>query len=45
VEVIREAADFPLPDGQKEGDDEGWQLEKLRFCWRSVGLMWTERWR
>ena len=22
--------------------DGGWQLEKLRYCWLLVGLMWTE---
>ena len=22
--------------------DEGWQLEKWRYCWRLVGLTWME---
>ena len=22
--------------------DEGWQLEKWRYCWWLVGLMWTD---
>ena len=25
--------------------DEGWQLEKWRYCWWVVGLMWTEVWK
>ena len=31
--------------GMKRLVDGGWQLEKWRYCWWLVGLMWTEgRW-
>ena len=34
-EVTGVVADVPTMDG-------GWQLEKCRYCWWLVGLMWTE---
>ena len=40
------AADSPPLDGQRQGMEslvnEGWHLKKWRYCWKMVGLTWTE---
>ena len=38
--VIRVAREY----GMECLVDEGWQLEKWRYCWRLVGLTWMEAW-
>ena len=45
-EVTGVVADAPTTDGLGKGMerlvDGVWQLEKWRYCWWLVGLMWTE---
>ena len=45
-EVTGVVADTPTTDGFGIGMerlvDGRWQLEKWRYCWWLVGLMWTE---
>ena len=43
-EVIGVVADARTTDGlgKRYGTFSGWQLEKWRYCWWLVGLMWTE---
>ena len=46
-EVTGMVANAPTTDGLGKGKclvDEGWQLEKWRYCCRLVGLTWTEVW-
>ena len=43
MEVIWGAADLVPLDGQRMEHlvDTGWQLEKWKYCWSLVGLMWV----
>ena len=44
-EVTGVVADVPWEKGMECLVDGGWQLEKWRYYWSLVGLMWMEVWR